>query len=66
MGVHASDNESRDSEVENCLLLGLRNEYSRHRSKPVFQNEVNLNKTMILNENPEEENYHNFQKMKSY
>ena len=55
MKFHASDNEITESgDKDNPLRAsGMRD--SRHTVKPMFQNELNLDETIVINENSDEE-----------
>ena len=58
IGVHASYNDNSDSENEDYPLQASKMRDLRHQARPFHESETNLNKTMVAEEDPEEENYH--------
>ena len=58
IGVHASNFENSDSENEDYPLKASGSKDLRHPAKPLYRNEIDINETMISNEDSEEEDYH--------
>ena len=59
MGVHSSNFENIDSENEDYPLKASGSKDLKHPAKPLYRNEIDLDETMISNEDSEEEDYHN-------
>ena len=59
IGVHASYNESSDSENEDYPLQNSTMRDLRHPAKPLYRNEMNLDETLASEEDSEEDDYHN-------
>ena len=59
IGVHASNSVDSDieKEVDHPFRASSMNEL-RNSAKPFYQNEANLDETMISNEDSKEEDYH--------
>ena len=57
-GVHASNFENSDSGNEDYPLKASGSKDLRHPAKPLYRNEIDLDETMISNEDSEEEDYH--------
>ena len=55
---HASDNQNTDLEDKYYPFRAPEMRNSRHPVEPVFQNELDLNETVLINENSNEEDYH--------
>ena len=58
IGRQASNFENSDSENENYPLKTSGSKDPRHPAKPLYRNEIDLDETMISNEDSEEEDYH--------
>ena len=58
MRIHASDSENTNSEDEDRSLRASEMRDLRNPVRPVLLNELDLNDTVIVNENPEAEDYH--------
>ena len=60
IGVHASYNENLDSEDEDYPLQVSKMRDLRHPAKPFHRKETNLDRTLISDEDSEEEDYHKY------
>ena len=58
IGVHASNFENTDSENEDYPLKASGSKDLKHPARPLYRNEIDLDETMISNEDSEEEDYH--------
>ena len=58
LGVHASNNENSDSENGYYPLRDSKMKDLRHPAEPFFQNESDIDVTILSNEESEEEEYH--------
>ena len=58
IGVHASNFENTDSENEDFPLKASGSKDLRRPAKPLYRNEIDLDETMISNEDSEDEDYH--------
>ena len=58
MGVHASNFENTDSENEDYPLKASGSKDLKHPARPLYRSEIDLDETMISNEDSEEEDYH--------
>ena len=57
-GVHASNNEISDSENDDYPLRASKMKELKHPAKPLFQNESDVDVTILSNEESDEEDYH--------
>ena len=58
IGVHAPNNENSDSENNDYPLRVSKMEDLRHPAKPFFQNEPDIDVTVLSNEESDEKDYH--------
>ena len=58
IGVHASYSENSDSENDDYHLRASKMKDLRHPVKPFFQNESDIDVTVLSNEESDEEDYH--------
>ena len=59
IGVHASNNENSDSENDDYPLRASKMKDLKHPARPFFQNESDVDVTILSYEESEEEDYHN-------
>ena len=59
IGVLASKNEKQESENKDNSLRASETMGIRHPAKPLYRNEIDLDATIVSNEDSEEEDYHN-------
>ena len=57
IGVHASNNEHSDSENDDYALGASKMKDLKHPSKPLFQNESDVDVTILSNEESEEDDF---------
>ena len=58
IGIHASNNDNSDSENDNYPLRASKMKDLKHPAKPLFQNETDVDVTILSNKESDEEDYH--------
>ena len=58
IGVHASNFENLDSEVEDYTLKASKMKDLKHPAKPLYQNESDVDVTILSSEESDVEDYH--------
>ena len=60
IGVRASSNENSDTENDDYSLRVSKMKYLKHPAKPLFQNDSDVDVTILSNEESDEEDHHTY------